>query len=375
MQILQELADVAGHITVFQRTPNTALPMRQVDYDEVNKPISEEETKAALAVRMQSFGGFDYSFLPRKCFDDTPEQRRQTYERLWQEGDFKYWLGGYNDTFFSEESNRECYNFWRDKTRPRINGTYASHLLQTTFSLTSNSDPKIADLLVPMEPPYAFGTKRIPLEQGFFEIFNKPHVRLVDLRKTPIEEFTESGIKTSAEIMDFDIVIAATGYDALTGTLTRIDLKGKDGVLLRDRWKDGVKSYLGMVSYNFPNMFIQFGPQAPTILCNGPACAEMQGGFVIDTINYCRDNQISTIETTREAEKRWRDEVLELAGASLLPNTDSWYLGANIPGKPREPLMYLGGVPRYYATLNAIHDEGYPGFVLNGISSTTSAKL
>jgi hypothetical protein len=101
----------------------------------------------------------------------------------------------------------------------------------------------------------------------------------------------------------------------------------------------------------------------------------MQGGFVIDTINYCRDNQISTIETTREAEKRWRDEVLELAGASLLPNTDSWYLGANIPGKPREPLMYLGGVPRYYATLNAIHDEGYPGFVLNGISSTTSAKL
>lgn len=226
-----------------------------------------------------------------------------------------------------------------------------------------------------MEPPYAFGTKRIPLEQGFFEIFNEPHVRLVDLRKTPIEEFTENGIKTTAETMDFDIVIAATGYDALTGTLTRIDLKGKDGVLLRDRWKDGVKSYLGMVSYNFPNMFIQFGPQAPTILCNGPACAEMQGGFVIDTINYCRDNQISTIETTREAEKRWRDEVLELAEASLLPNTDSWYLGANIPGKPREPLMYLGGVPRYYATLNAIHDEGYPGFVLNGVSSTSLAKL
>ena len=233
----------------------------------------------------------------------------------------------------------------------------------------------MADLLVPVEPPYAFGTKRIPLEQGFYEIFNEPHVRLVNLRASPIEEFTESGIRTTAETMDFDIVIAATGYDALTGALTRIDLKGKDGVILRDRWKDGVKSYLGMASHNYPNMFIQFGPQAPTILCNGPACAEMQGGFVIDTINYCRDNHISTIEPTREAEIEWREEVLKLAGANLMPKTDSWYVGSNIPGKPREPLMYLGGVPKYYATLNAEHDGGYPGFLLKGAGSASSHKL
>lgn len=192
-----------------------------------------------------------------------------------------------------------------------------------------------------MEPPYAFGTKRIPLEQGFYEVFNEPHVDLVDLRATPIEEFTERGIRTTTENMDFDIVIAATGFDALTGSLTRIDLRGKDGKLLRDRWTEGVKTYLGISANDFPNMFFQYGPQAPTIFCNGPACAEMQGNWVNDMLVHCRKNNISTIEATEVAEKEWREEVLRLGEESLLSKTDSWYTGSNIPGKKREPLVSL----------------------------------
>jgi cation diffusion facilitator CzcD-associated flavoprotein CzcO len=216
-----------------------------------------------------------------------------------------------------------------------------------------------------MEPAYAFGTKRIPLEQGYFEVFNEPHVKLVDLRATPIEKFTEKGIKTSAEEMEFDTVIAATGFDALTGTLTRINIKGKDGLLLRDYWRDGFKTYLGLASNGYPNMFFQYGPQAPTIFCNGPACAELQGNWVLETINHCRDHGIKTIEATEASEKEWKEKVISLAEASLFTATKSWYCGDNIPGKPREPLAYLGGVPLYYEKLIAVRNNGYDGFVLD----------
>lgn len=224
-----------------------------------------------------------------------------------------------------------------------------------------------------MEPAYSFGTKRIPLEQGFFEIFNEPHVKLVDLNETPIEIFTERGIKTSSEEMDFDVVVAATGFDALTGTLTRIDIKGKDGLLLRDHWKAGVRTYLGLTSHGYPNMFFQYGPQAPTIFCNGPACAELQGNWVIETLNHCRDHKIKTMEATESSETDWREKVINTAEASLLSGTKSWYCGDNIPGKPREPLAYLGGTPAYYKILNAVRDNGYDGFEFN--DGAKSSKL
>ncbi|KAJ4344893.1 uncharacterized protein N0V89_012638 [Didymosphaeria variabile] len=214
---------------------------------------------------------------------------------------------------------------------------------------------------------------RIPLEQGYFEVFNEPNVRLVDLRATSIEEFTEKGIRTSAEELEFDVIIVATGFDALTGTLTRININGKDGTLLKDHWKDGVKTYLGMTSHGYPNLFFQYGPQAPTVFCNGPTCAEVQGNWVIGTINHCRDHGIKMIEATEASEKQWKDKVVRLAEASLLPATNSWYYGDNIPGKVREPLLYLGGLPSYYEDLNVVRDNGFEGFVLD--DGTKSSKL
>lgn len=365
VQIIQESSKIVDQLTVFQRTPNQAIPMAQVDYSEQAKPPSAEEVKTSLEARTESFGGFDYSFLSRKCFDDTPEKRHETYEQLWKDGSFKYWLATYSDTLFDQAANRECYNFWRDKTRAMINGKYIWQYHEIKFGCTHQClDPRIADLLAPIEPAYAFGTKRIPLEQGFFETFNEPHVKLVDLRTTPIETFTERGIKTSTEEMDFDVVIAATGFDALTGCLTRIDIKGKDGLLLRDHWKAGVKTYLGLTSHGFPNMFFLYGPQAPTVLCNGPTCAEIQGNWVIEAINHCRDRGFQKIEATDASAAKWRETVINIADSSLLSGTKSWYCGDNIPGKAREPLMYLGGLPTYYGALNAVRDNDYDGFVL-----------
>ncbi|KAJ4301117.1 hypothetical protein N0V90_003207 [Kalmusia sp. IMI 367209] len=348
VQLIQELSEVVSQLTVFQRTPNTALPMCQINYDSVNKPIPPDEVKTSLDRRTTSFAGFDYNFLPRKTFDDTPEERLHVYEKLWQEGDFKYWLATYADTLFTEEANRECYNFWRDKTRARIN------------------DPRIAELLAPMKQAYAFGTKRIPLEQGYFEVFNKPHVKLVDLKETPIEQITENGIRTSTEEMGFDAIITATGFNALTGALTRINIRGKNGLPLKDRWQDGVKTYLGITMHGFPNMFFPYGPQAPTVFCNGPTCAELQGNWVVDTINYCCNHGFSKIEASEASEVKWKETVVRFVDASLLPTTKSWYMGDNIPGKPREPLVYLGGVPNYYATLNAVKENGYEGFKFDG---------
>lgn len=224
-----------------------------------------------------------------------------------------------------------------------------------------------------MEPVYPFGTKRVPLEQGYFEVFNEPYVRLVDLNATPIEKMTERGIKTTSEELEFDVIIAATGFDALTGTLTRIDIKGKDGTLLRDYWKDGVKTHLGLASHGYPNMFFQYGPQAPTVFCNGPACAEMQGNWVFNIIDYCRKKGIASIEATKAAEQVWRGKVIDAAEASLLPKANSWYYGYNIPGKPHEPFSYVGGVPSYYEILNAVRDNGYEGFVLD--YGTEQARL
>ena len=215
-----------------------------------------------------------------------------------------------------------------------------------------------------MTPAYAFGTKRVPLEQSYFEAFNLPHVKLVDLRSTPITHFTSTGIATTAEELDFDVVIAATGFDALTGSLMRIAIHGSDGTLLRDRWASGVKTYLGMATHGFPNMFFPYGPQGPSVLCNGPTCAEIQGQWVIDAINYCRDNSISTIEAAVEAEEIWKKEIVKLVEVSLLPQTNSLYFGDNIPGKPRESLVYMGGVPKYIAKLNEVKEKGYEGFAL-----------
>lgn len=346
VQLATELAPIAGHLTVFQRSINTCMPMGQVDFENGDQVFPRKEYLEFFKNRNNSYGGFNFNFLGRGTFDDDAEKRRQTYEELWAEGDFKYWLATYHDMLFNKDANREAYNFWRDKTRARLN------------------DERVKDLLAPMEQPYSFGCKRISLEKGFFEIFNQPNVSLMDVNATPIEEVTENGLRTSGDDKEheFDIIICATGYDACTGGLRQIDIRGVNGRTLYDHWSKGAYTYLGMTVSGFPNMYLTYAPQGPTALCNGPTCAELQGQWIINAVNHMREKGLKKMVASAESEQGWKDTVVNIANATLLPTTKSWYMGDNIPGKPREPLIYLGGVPTYYKTINEEAAGGYAGY-------------
>jgi cation diffusion facilitator CzcD-associated flavoprotein CzcO len=212
--------------------------MRQEDYELPEQAFPRSEYEDFFKRRRQCYTGFDFSFIPRATFDDTVEQRQKQYEELWAEGDFKFWMASYHDMLFSREANLEAYKFWHDKTRAKI------------------YDTQTADLLAPVEPPHAFGCKRVSLELNYFEIFNEPHVALVDTsdKGTPIQEITEKGIRTTEKEHEFDVIICATGYDTLTGSLTQIDIRGSSGESLGERWRDGVKTYLGLSMSGFPNV-------------------------------------------------------------------------------------------------------------------------
>lgn len=281
--------------------------MKQINYALPEQALPRSEYPDLFEHRKDSFSGFSFNFLTRSTFDDDVEKRRKTYEELWSEGDFKFWLATYYDMLFTKEANREAYNFWRDKTRAKIN------------------DSKVADILAPMEQPYAFGCKRISLENGYFEIYNQPNVSIVDIsdKGTPIQAITEKGIKTSEKAHEFDFIVCATGYDAITGGLRQIDIKGPSGESLSEHWKDGAKTYLGLAVSGFPNMFFTYGPQAPTALCNGPTCAELQGNWIRKTMDHMKEKNLKKIDVQKESEDKYKKQIWELANASLLPTTDS----------------------------------------------------
>lgn len=252
VQLATELSSIVGELVLFQRTPNTALPMKQVNYKDGEQAIGREAYPDLFKGRPLSFSGFSFSPISRNTFDDSPERRQAFYETLWKEGDFKFWLANYQDLLSVKAANDEAYAFWREKTRARI------------------QDPRLRDLLAPMAAPYSFGCKRISLEQGFFEIFNEPHVHLVDVNSTPVKAITEKGIRTSEKEWEFDYIICATGFDSITGGLKQIDVKSTSGESLAEYWRNGTRTYLGMGVSGFPNMFFTYGPQGPTAFCNGP---------------------------------------------------------------------------------------------------------
>lgn len=307
IQIAQELSKVASQLTVFQRTPNLSMPMGQVDYEPPEQAIPKEKYPDLYNGRTESFAGFDFNFLPRSTFDDDEEKRKQTYEELWNVGNFSFWLATYYDMLFTKEANKEAYNFWRDKTRAKIH------------------DPKVAEIVAPMEQPYAFGCKRISLENKYFEMYNEPNVSVVDVSEkgTPIQEITEKGIKTKDAEYEFDFIISATGYDAITGGLKQIDIRGPSGESLSEHWKEGAKTYLGMSVAGFPNMFFTYGPQAPTALCNGPTCAELQGTWILQAMNHMKEKSLKKMVAQKQSEDQWKEVIWKLANASLLPSVDS----------------------------------------------------
>jgi cation diffusion facilitator CzcD-associated flavoprotein CzcO len=346
VQVAQEASKEAAHLTVFQRTPNLALPMRQKVLDSETSRGMKEHYPRRFSLRGETFAGFDIDFMPKSALEVNDAERREIYDRLWEEGGFTPWLGTFNDIFSSEAANRTAYDYWREKVLSRL------------------KNKAFADVLAPEEPPHPFGVKRPSLEQNYYEIFNQDNVDLVDLRKTPVERITKDGVVTSAKQYGLDILILATGFDAVTGGLTSIDIRGTDGVSLKEKWASGVRTHLGVATTGFPNMVFIYGPQSPSAFCNGPTCAELQGDWIVELIKYLRGSNRTRIEATTASEEAWRQEVLDVANTSLFAKADSWYLGANVPGKPREMLAYPAGLPTYLLKCRECAESGYQGFVL-----------
>ncbi|KAI0378013.1 cyclopentanone 1,2-monooxygenase [Hypomontagnella monticulosa] len=355
VQLSHAISEEVGELTVFQRTPALPLYMRQVDYADNEGALPKESLEEFFKSCVKGYWGFDFGFIEKSTFDDDETKRRANYEELWKAGDFTYWLGTYTDMLFSEEANHEAYKFWREKTRARLNS------------------PRLQELLAPQKQPYPFGCKRVPLERGYYEMFNKPNVHLVDVNETPVLEVTETGIRTAEKEWEFDIIILATGFDAVTGGLTTIDIRGIANQSLKDKFaQNGPTTYCGISVAGFPNMFFSGGPQAPTAFCNGPTCAELQGNWIAECMNRLRDAGLSSIVADEESEKAWIEHVDSVANASLLPKAKGWYMGDNIPGKPRRSQMYLGGVPNYTAKLNSCAENGYKGFRFEGLKGVAA---
>jgi cyclohexanone monooxygenase len=347
VQVSQEAAGVAAHLTVFQRTPNLALPMRQKKLDDNTIRRMKEKYPEMFDRRTKTFAGFDYDALAKSALEVSDDERQATFERLWEIGGFAPWIGSFSDILLNEEANRTAYKFWRDKTRVRIN------------------DPAVAEILAPTEPLHPFGVKRPSLEQHFYEIFNQGNVNLVDLRTTPIERVTRSGIKTATGEYELNILVLATGFDAVTGGLTSIDIRGTQGETLKEKWAKGVRAHLGMAVAGFPNLLFVYGPQSPNAFCNGPTCAEVQGNWIARLLDHLRQRNYTRVEATVPAEEAWRAQVLSLADATLFPRADSWYFGTNIPGKLREMLAFTGGLPAYIAKCRESAERGYDGFAIS----------
>ena len=348
VQVVQELAPAAGQLTVFQRSPVMAIPMKQQRLD----PAEQAEAKAAYPDVFRQRNGSPSSFsdihrLDVGALDVSAAERTAVYEKAWDKGGFHFWAGTFSDILIDEQANRTAYDFWRDRTRARV------------------EDPTVAALLAPADPPYPFGTKRPSLEQNYYECFNQPNVDLVDLTATPIESITPAGVRTTECEIDLDVLVLATGFDANTGGLTAIDIRDLDGLTLRDRWANGVDTHVGMAVHGFPNMLFLYGPQSATAFCNGPVCAEFQGDWVTDLLMYLSDSGHTLFDVRPETGPDWSEELAFIADATLLGRANSWYMGANVPGKPRQLLNYPSP-SMYIDRLRRCAADGYDGFVFAG---------
>ena len=340
VQLITEIAKECGQLVVYQRTPNYCAPLR-------NGLVSPEtqrrfkDTYPALHKRIRETpAGFNYDFDPRCALDVPKEERLAVYENLWAQPGFSKWLANFHDIMTNRDANEDFAEFVRNKIRERV------------------KDPVVAEKLVPKDHP--FGSKRIPLESGYYEQFNRDNVLLVDVRETPIERITPKGIKTSDVEREFDVIIYATGFDAVTGSITRMDIHGEGGRTFKDYWADGPRTYLGMQTAGFPNFFIGTN----SAFCNYPVCAETVVEWIAGCIQYMREKGYSSIAPTPEAEQAWVEHAAELASLTLLSDAKSWFMGSNIPGKKRALLLYANSAPNYRAKVAEVAAKDYEGFLL-----------
>jgi len=351
VQVIAALADMVGDLTVFQRRPNWCAPLN-------NAPISDAEM-AGIRARydeifakcLRSPGGFEHEPDRRGFYEVSREERVALWDRLYDEPDFGIWLSNFREIFTDEAANAEFSEYIAGRIRKRVN------------------DPAIAEKLIPKD--HGFGVQRVPMETRYYEAYNKPNVHLVDISQTPIERITPTGIRTSERDYDFDIIVYATGFDAITGGYDRIDIEGVGGQKLRDKWADGPITYLGMQISGFPNMVTIAGPQSGSASTNYPRGIEVGVDWVTGLLEYVWEHGYTRMEATHEAEEQWSEHVAQMYATMLMRKAKGWFTGynSNVPGHEHGRIRYFvynGGSPKFRSTIIGVANDGYKGIVFDG---------
>ena len=343
VQSIPIIAKQAKHLYVFQRTANFSLPARNApmnrDKESAHKAHYPERRRAAFDT---PFGIAGYPAPVKSALDATEEERLCAYEAKWAEGGSISFLYSYTDLLINKESNETASEFVRRKIRATL------------------KDPKTAELLCPNDHP--IGTKRLILDTDYYETYNRDNVTLVDIRSRPIEEITSTELRTADIDYALDAIVFATGFDAMTGAMKEIDIHTDAGMSIREKWEHGPRTYLGIMIAGFPNLFMITGPQSPGVKSQMILACEQHVDWIADCIQYLRDHAFSRIEAEEDAEDAWVRHNNEVADRTLYPLANSWYVGANIPGKPRVFMPYVGGVAAYKKKCDEIAASGYEGF-------------
>jgi len=347
VQTITEVAKTALHLTVFQRTPNWCAPLHNAAIDAETQARIKASYPEIFARCRQSYGCFIHDADPRNALEVPAEEREAFYELRYGEPGFGIWMGNFRDVLIDKAANDTITDFMRRKIRARVH------------------DPELAERLIPTN--HGFGTRRVPLESGYYEVYNQPNVRLVDLRETPIERITPNGIQTSDAEHPFEMIIYATGFDAIIGAFDRIHIRGRGGLRLKAKWADGPRTYLGLQVAGFPNMLTLVGPHNAATFCNIPRCIEQNVEWVTELLRYMDRKGYTRVEPSPAAEDAWTQHVHESAARLLLLEVDSWMTGVNrnVPGRQQRTFMaYAGGAPKYREKCDAVAAGGYDGFIL-----------
>jgi cation diffusion facilitator CzcD-associated flavoprotein CzcO len=347
VQLIPEVAKIASRVTVYQRTPNWCAPLN-------NRPITPEEQADIKATYdqifsrcLETFGGFMYEADRRRALEVSEEERYETFEKLWGEPGFGIWLGNFRDLLVDEEANKLISEFVANKIRERVD------------------DKDLAEKLIPVD--HGFGTRRVPMETNYYEAFNRDNVDLVDLRDTPIARITRDGIETTDGERAYDVIVYAVGFDAITGPYDHIDFRGRDGRTLRDSWADGPRTYLGIMTAGFPNLFMVIGPQQAGPFCNFTRCIETNSNWIARLIDHVRAQGATSVEPTEDAQAQWNEEVIASGERMLFMKVPSWFTGArraDFDGTLRNSLVYVGGQPAFNERCESVAANGYEGFVI-----------
>ena len=359
IQVIGEIADKVAELTVFQRRPNWSAPLN-------NSPITEAEMADIRARYDEIFatcartpGGFEHEPNRTGFYEATPEERKAFWDDMYDKPGFGIWMGNYREIFTDEKANAEFSAYIAGRIRQRV------------------KDPAVAEKLIPRD--HGFGVQRVPMETEYFEAYNRPNVRLVDLSETPVETVTETGIRTSERDYDLDIIVYATGFDAISGAFDKIDIRGAGGLKLKDKWDEDTRTFLGLLVHGFPNMLMSTGPQGGSASANYPRGIEMNVDWCTGLLEHMRADGLTRVEPTAEAEAEWSQHVKEMYSMLLMRKARSWFTGynSNVPGHDGGKIRYFvynGGAPRYAKRLKEVRDHDYQGLTFASAREDAKAE-